>query len=761
MAETQEHDSYLSKPLVALKNRFTRSDPEFDDYIDEGSIDLRHYWYVVTKYKWGILSLVFAVALFTTVWAYSMQPIYQSSATLMLGGHDSIMDSKDNDASNRMWQDTFFGTQYAFLTSREIAKAALERLKLDEKPWFDPLKQDSKFNFDWSKWIPTAWFAGDRQDYPVVNEPDPDEKLIQWLQDNLTVEPVRDTAMIKVSFENENPGMTALVANAIADAYIETHKEQRIESTKDAADWLKEQLAKSQKNIVDSINELQKYREDAGLIDVEGMQNIYSEQLRLMAGDLSNARRERAEAENIYQRAKRLKAKGQMDSLPVVLDNPWVQRLRAQEQDLDKQIRLESAQYQGAYPGLDEARENLRTVKNQISAALEQIVDGLKSKYEVAVENVKQIQSDMAVLEEKVQDQTRKGFQADALEKVVMTNRQSYDAFLSKLMETSSLGADTVSSIAHVVDQAVPNYVPVKPKKLRMIALSIVLSLMAGLGVAFLLDKWDSTFKTREDVEEQLNLPVLGELVMLNAMAGGGKEFDPGLAFIEDQRSVFAESIRTIRTGVSLSGLDSSAQVIVVTSTMSGEGKSTVAMNLALSMGQLGNVLLVDADMRRPTLAKRFGMDSRVLGLADFISGTAKVAETIQRIPGDIHLLPAGSNLPPDPQKILSSDRFHLVLQKMGELYDTVIIDSAPIEMVSDAQLLAKLATGLVYVVKSDDTPRQAVRQGINTISHVKAPILGIVLNQIDPKKVGSYGKYKYGYYRYSNYSNYGYSERT
>jgi capsular exopolysaccharide synthesis family protein len=180
-----------------------------------------------------------------------------------------------------------------------------------------------------------------------------------------------------------------------------------------------------------------------------------------------------------------------------------------------------------------------------------------------------------------------------------------------------------------------------------------------------------------------------------------------------------------------------------------------------MSMGQLGNVLLIDADMRRPTLAKRCGMDSRVLGLADLISGTAKVADSIQRIPCDIHLMPSGSNLPPDPQKILSSDRFHLVLQKMGELYDTVIIDSAPIEMVSDAQILARHATGVVYIVKADDTPRQAVRQGINNISHGQAPILGIVLNQIDPKKVGAYGKYKYGYYRYSHYSNYGYSERA
>ncbi len=762
MADSQETKSQVRNPLIALKSKFTSRDPEFDDYIDEGHIDLRHYWYVITRYKWGILSIVFAVSLFTTVMAYSMQPIYQSSAILMIGGNESIMDSNADGNSGRLWQEKFFGTQYALLKSREIAVAALDRLKLDEKPWFDPFKSEGKFTLDWSKWIPTSWAEPDMVDMDGsqgVTESDPDAKLIRWLQNNLKVEPERDTAMVRVSFESYDPKMAALVANAVVGAYIDTHKAQRIESTQQASDWLKEQLEKSQENIVESISSLQKYREDAGLIEVEGMQNVYTEQLRILAGELGNAHRVRTEAENIYQRALRLKAMGQMDSLPIVMNNPWIQRLREQEQDLEREMRLDSARYQGAYPGLDDAQENLRTVRAQINVALDQVVDGLKSEYEVAVENVRQLQAELGKLEEKVQDQTRKEFHADALEKVVLTNRQSYDAFLTKLMETSTMGADTVSTIARIVDPAVPVYDPVKPKKLRMILIAGMLSLLASMGLAFLLDKWDSNFKTREDVEEQLSLPVLGELTLLEGASGDGKDSDPGMSFLEDPRSVFAESIRTIRTGVSLSGLDSSAQIIVVTSTMSGEGKSTVAMNLAISLGQLGNVLLIDADMRRPSLAKRYGLDTKSSGLADLVTGATKVADSIRRIPGDIHFLPAGSYLPPDPQKILSSDRFSVVLRKVGEFYDTVVIDSAPIEMVSDAQILAKLASGVVYVVKADDTHRQAVRQGINSLLYAEAPVLGIVLNQIDPKKVKSYGKYKYGYYRYSHYSKYGYGE--
>jgi len=199
----------------------------------------------------------------------------------------------------------------------------------------------------------------------------------------------------------------------------------------------------------------------------------------------------------------------------------------------------------------------------------------------------------------------------------------------------------------------------------------------------------------------------------------------------------------------------------VVTSTVSGEGKSTVAVNLALALGQLGTVLLIDADLRRAALAKLFGLDSKTRGLTDLVAGTAKVTECIRTMPGDIHVLCAGSTIPPDPLKILSSERFSTVLAKAAATYDTVLIDSAPVELVSDARVLATQASGVVYVIKADDTPHQAVRQGLSALSDSGTTLLGAVLNQINPKAVHRYGKYVYSRYgRYGHYS-YGHNPQS
>ena len=227
--------------------------------------------------------------------------------------------------------------------------------------------------------------------------------------------------------------------------------------------------------------------------------------------------------------------------------------------------------------------------------------------------------------------------------------------------------------------------------------------------------------------------------------------------FMSEPTSSFAESVRTIRTGVVLSSLDQPHQTLVVTSTVSGEGKSTVALNLALALGQLGKVLLIDADLRSPTQARLFGLDSKTPGLTDLVAGTVTMAECIRNIPGDIDVLFAGSTLPPDPLKILSSERFSKLLQKAEATYDTVVIDSAPVELVSDARLLATRATGVVYVVKADATSHQVVRHGLGALIDTGTPLLGVVLNQIDPETAHAYGKFKHGYSRYGSYSHYSY----
>ena len=319
-------------------------------------------------------------------------------------------------------------------------------------------------------------------------------------------------------------------------------------------------------------------------------------------------------------------------------------------------------------------------------------------------------------LEASVQQLSRKQLEAETLERTVATNTQSYDAFLNQLMETRTRSADTVSMIARVIDPAVPVFTPVKPNKQRMLMMGLLLALLAGIGVALMVDKFDNTLKTREDVQERLGVPVLGELVMLKGNRADGAPFAPQTQFTDEPTSSFAECVRTIRTGVVLSGLDQPHQVIVVTSTVAGEGKSTVALNLAQALAQLGKVLLIDADLRRPSLAKQLGVESKTPGLTDLVAGTAAMNECLHLMPGGIRVLFAGSTVPPDPIKILSSERFSEVLEKAAASFDTVVIDSAPVELVSDARLLATRATGVVYVIKADATPHQAVHHGLRAL---------------------------------------------
>ena len=697
----------------------------FDEFVEDQGIDLRHYWRVLLRYKWGILGLAFSVGLFTTVWAYSLQPVYSSTATLMIGGNDTVtVSSNKDDSQSGFDKGSFLGTQYELLKSGAVARAVLKQLAPLKASLQNSQKQASTSGFDWRDWVPQSWLERfDLAQTPIsATDPtagaDPDKALLGWLRGNLQVQPVRDTSMVKVSFEATDPRLAARIANAFTRAYLDYNLKQRFESTTEASQWLQQQLDKSNKHVMESVNALQQYREKAGLVDVEGMRSLQVEQLKDRATHLSEAHRARSETESLYLRAKRLRSQGQLDDIPAVRDDPRIQRLQDKEQELERQISAGSNRFNPEYSrlaGLDDYRGNLQTVRGQINEALDKIVDGYRSDYEIARASEQRLQAEVKTLEASVQELSRKQLAAKSLEQAVSTNRQSYDAFLNQLTETSTRKADTVSMIARVVDPAVPEFTPVKPNKKRMVLMSLILALMGGLGIALMLDKFDNTLKSREDVEDRLGIPVLGELMLLKGKRADGAAYVPAMEFLDEPTSSFAEVIRTIRTSVALSGIDQSHQTLVVTSTVSGEGKSTVALNLALALGQLGNVLLIDADMRRPALAKLFGLDSKTPGLTDLVAGTVRVTECIHSVPGNIHVLCAGSTAPPDPLKILSSERFSTVLAKAAATYDAVVMDSAPVELVSDARVLATKASGVVYVIKADDTPHQTVRQGLSS----------------------------------------------
>ncbi|MBL4623581.1 MAG: polysaccharide biosynthesis tyrosine autokinase, partial [Flavobacteriales bacterium] len=393
------------------------------------------------------------------------------------------------------------------------------------------------------------------------------------------------------------------------------------------------------------------------------------------------------------------------------------------------------------HPNIIATKSELKTAKNNTHKQIRRIVSGIKKEYEVARANERAVERELASSKNEARGINKKEYKLRILERDVSSNRQLYDMFLTRFKETN-VSDDMQTTIARVVDPSVVSYIAHKPKKKLIVGIALVLGLFISVLLAFLLEYLDATFKSVEDVEKRLGMTVLGILPLLKDNID---DRSVKTHFIENGKSNYSESIRTIRTGVMLSGLDNPHKIILVTSSVPSEGKSSLACNLAMAVGQMEKVLLIDADMRRPTIGRTFGFSPATPGLSNLVAGTEPVEQCINKLEGtDIDIMTSGI-VPPNPLELLSSKKFEEILMSLSEQYDRVIIDSAPTQTVSDSMMLSQYASAVIYVVKSDETPYHVAEQGIKRMHEVKAPLLGVVLNKVDVSKSQSY----YGYYGY------------
>jgi succinoglycan biosynthesis transport protein ExoP len=332
------------------------------------------------------------------------------------------------------------------------------------------------------------------------------------------------------------------------------------------------------------------------------------------------------------------------------------------------------------------------------------------------------------------------------LQRAVDTNRQLYDLFFKRLSETSATG-DLATARARIVERAMVPRVPAKPHKVRIVAVAVLLALLFGLGVAFLLDSLDNTVKSAKDVEEKLKRPLLGIVPLLKARALGAASTIGNSDETRETDPRFAEAMRTIRTAISLDNLDKPHKIILVTSSIGSEGKSLLALNLAVAFGGAEKTLLIDADLRRPAVGKMLGLPRDAPGLSELLADHARLAEcVIGTGVKDLDAVSAGF-IPTDPLQILSSSRMATALRVLAEKYSRIVIDCAPILPVSDAAVLSKYADCVLYVVKSDATKVPQINNGLGLLERVNAPIMGIVLTQLDARKAEQYSDYGYGGY--------------
>lgn len=724
-----------------------------DDSDDE--IDLLKLWNSLWRRKWSILSLVLAVMMVAALAVLVVTPIYRAAATLLIEQKAAKVVSIEQVYGLDGMGNEYLQTQFELLKSRALAERVVRQLNLTTHPEFDPRQQPeplidlswlrSALNFH--KVVPVT-LPGDLEDEEALSEAEIFDEVVKQFMRATAVSQQGKSQLVTISVEMADPRTAALAANALANGFIESQLEATMEMSATATNWMNSRLGELRARLKEAEDRLQTFREAENLVDIDGVSTIVAGELSLTADRMIDARRQRAEAESQYRQVQAMRSGGweRLATIPAVLGHPLIQQFKADEAKAKAKVEELSRRYGARHPAMEGARSELNAASASLRGQVEQIVAGIERNYQLAVANENSLRSSFNANKAQIQQISAKEFRLRELQREVEANRALYDTFMTRLKETSAT-ADLDTANARIVDPAVVPSEPVKPKKTLIVLIAGLLALFAGVGLTLLLDALNNTFKSTEEIEGKLNIPVLGILPLLKKK----ERSEIAHMFQDGKNKPFCEAIRTIRTGVVLSAMDNAHKVIVITSSIPGEGKSTVSANLAFALGQVEKVLLIDADLRRPTLAKNFDFPVGTPGLANLIANTAKLEDCLREVNG-ISMLCAGT-VPPNPLELLSSQRFAKAIEYLKSKYDRIIIDSPPTQAVSDAMVLSTFANALIYVIKSDSTAIPLVEKGIGQLLQNNAPVTGIVLNQVDVKKAQKYGYSYGGYYDYYGYS--------
>jgi len=734
------------------RDRFSVQNLSGDD--PEETLDLVRYWRAVNRNKWRIAALVGAVTVLAVLYAQSLQNVYRATATILVETSKPKVVSIEDVYSGSVGSYEYLFTQAGILKSRELAARVARKLHL---------VQNAAYAAGFA--APPPWYARFLPDALVSRPPQappPPEVLEQAMagaiQGGVDVKPVRNSQLLEISFESHDPRLAAQVPNTLADIYMTADMEARLKVRERAMAFLGEQSEALKKKLAASEKALQEYREREKILDVKGLSlGGATREIEQLTSALIEARRKRAEAEAALSQVKGLRVTdgaGAVEALPAVLRSPLVQRAKDQEADAERRLADASKRYGSEHPRMIAAQTELRAAKENLGRQVRVVVASIQKEYEAARANEAATARALEQAKGDVQSLNRKEFRLAALEREVATNRQLYDLFMQRSKETD-VSSELQSAVARVIDPAVVPTSPSGPNRRRIVVIAVFMSLLLGMALAVLIERLDNTVKTSQDAEAKLGVPTVGAVHKTRLKRGLSIE----RLFLEDASAEFSEDIRTLRSGVLLSGLDSPQKTVLVTSSLPEEGKSTIAANLAFALSQVKKTLLIDADMRRPQIGQILGVPANTPGLSSLVAGELGPDKCVFSVKGsDLFVLPSGQ-IPANPLELLSTHRFVDVIEKLKGQFEAIVIDSAPVQMVSDPLVIAQVATAVLYVVKADDTPFTVARQAIRRMRRVNAHILGIVLNQLDVAKAEKYyGEYS-GYGR-RYYRKYGYSKR-
>jgi capsular exopolysaccharide synthesis family protein len=779
LIRTESEPSYLQKPSEPpIPTHYESHVAERDE---EERAHLVDYWRAVRKHLWLIVGICFLTTALAGVYLARKPNVYTSRAEVQidLENNNPALGAAKNSSVIMVNDPAYFNTQLQILTRPRLLRRVVKGLELERDPNF-ARPQTAQTRSVWSSLKRIAGLGGARpNEVKGGGEEDAvradlggatagaqredlaeNKRLapyVQMIRENLDVDPVketrlpnRETRLIEISYTGTNPQMAAKIVNAVADSFVLQNLEKRTETNSNAGDFLQKRTAELQSLIRSGEERLINYAKNNQILTLDANQNTVVERLAGLNRQLLEAENERKLAEATYRAAQRPGA-------ATALAEEAVKQIADSETDLAKlrqrreQLLAEDTEES---PEVKEVDRQIAVIGKHIgdtrSRAATTLTTNLDTRYRQTLAREQSLRDAFNRQRGETLTQNEAAVNYRIIQQEIETNKSLLDGLLQRSRENDVVLAGMPNNIT-VTDYANTPDEPVGPNRLLGISLALILSLALGVGLALLLEYLDNTVRSVEDVERRLHLPALGVIPavkelgrrgLLGGLRGGGLQpiggdvnDQPELLINADPRSQLAEAYRHLRTSVLLSTAGRAPKTLLVTSSQPAEGKTTTAINVAVSLAQTGaKVLIIDADMRRPRLHSLFGLNNN-LGLSSILAtdmSDAEIANVAEwHESSQLHVITSGP-IPPNPAELIGSEQMRRLIDALSAAYTHIVVDSPPVGSVTDGVLIASMVDGVLLVVHGGRSSRDIVRRSRRLLSEVGAKIFGVVLNNVE-----------------------------
>jgi succinoglycan biosynthesis transport protein ExoP len=711
---------------------------------------LLDYIIILRKHQWLILTFLLTVVTVVTIASFKMKPVYLAAARVEVDKESQSMtpfpDSNSYDAFVDM--ENYLETQSKILQSETLALQTIKSLDLTRYPEFGGGPNV------------TAWaHSGPAPQRPAI---------LGAFLGRLTVKRVPNSRLIEVTFEAQDPQLAAQIVNTHLQNFVEQNFRSKYDATMQASNWLSSELEELRIKVEKSENARIAYERANQIWQIDEKQDIATSKLADLSKAVTEAQTDVAQKEALY----RMAVSGNVDALPAAHGSEVLTELLKRKSEIDEQYAEAVSQYGPNFPKVLRIAAQQKEVSDDLDRARKTLIESVQQEFNTARSHVELLQEALDKQKAEANDQAEKLVQYHILQHDAESNKLLYDGLLQKLKEatiTVGLRSDNI----RVVDPALTPGGPSRPQKARNILLAFLIGLVGGVGLALFREYLDNTVKSPDDIEALTGLPslaVVPAMPGLNAhqgrlsrRAGEGNPAAGSAGRIEllsyvQPKSQISEAFRALRTSLLLSQAEHPPQVILVTSALPREGKTTAAVNLAVTLAQLGDrTLLMDSDLRKPGIRRALNLTlGKDVGLSSYLAGVSSLDEATIQHPTITNLsaLTTGP-VPPSPADLLSSHRMREAIAELRRRFKFIVIDSPPVMAATDAVILSALTDGVLLVVRSGETPKEAFTRTRDLLAAVKCRLLGVVLNAVDSSAPDYYYSYRYYPYAYG----YGYGE--